>query len=72
MFIVVFLHHITPTDTFIYSALDKGYCGYNMSGKTIKLTLPVYDKLEEIRKRNGHQTFDSVVRYLLMKAGELE
>jgi predicted CopG family antitoxin len=42
-----------------------------MNGKTIKVSQQVYDKLESIKQRNGHTSVDSVLRYLLMKAGEL-
>ena len=40
-------------------------------GTTIWVSRQVKDKLEEIKRRNGHSSFDSVIRYLLMRAGEL-
>ena len=36
-----------------------------MSRKTVKISLYVYDKLMEIKSRENHQTFDSVIRILL-------
>ena len=30
----------------------------------------VREKLDKIKKRNGHTSYDSVIRYLLSKAGE--
>jgi predicted CopG family antitoxin len=42
-----------------------------MNGKTIKVSQQVYEKLKSIKQRNGHTSVDSVLRYLLTKAGEL-
>jgi hypothetical protein len=36
----------------------------------IRITQKVQEKLDEIKKRNGHQSYDSVIRYLLEKSGE--
>jgi len=36
----------------------------------IRISENVKKKLEEIKRRNGHTTMDSVIRYLLNKAGE--
>ncbi len=41
-----------------------------MSGKTIKVSQQVYDRLMSIKARNGHSTMDSVIRYLLYRSGE--
>jgi predicted CopG family antitoxin len=43
-----------------------------MSNKTNKISISeqVYDKLKMIKKRNGHTTIDSVIRYLLERSGE--
>jgi hypothetical protein len=38
---------------------------------TIQVSDYVKKELDKIKKRNGHSTYDSVVRYLLMKAGEI-
>jgi len=37
----------------------------------IKVSEQVKAKLEAIRNRNGHKSMDSVIRYLLMKVGEI-
>ena len=43
-----------------------------MGGTTIWVSKQIKGVLDEIKKRNGHTTYDSVIRYLLMKAGELK
>ena len=43
-----------------------------MKSTTIWVSKQVKERLERIKKRNGHKTFDGVIRYLLMKAGEWE
>lgn len=39
-------------------------------GKPVKLSVQVYEKLHNIKKRGGHTSVDSVLRELLLKAGE--
>jgi len=39
-------------------------------GRQIKVSEQVYERLMEIKRRNGHTSFDSVIRYLLWKSGE--
>ena len=41
-------------------------------GRQVKVSDQVYEKLRSIKERNGHTSLDSVIRYLLMKAGEWE
>jgi len=36
----------------------------------IKIRKPTHEKLKEIRKREGHTSIDSVIKTLLLKAGE--
>jgi len=43
-----------------------------VSGKTIKVSDQVYGRLDKIKERDGHKSFDSVLRYLLVKVGENE
>ena len=38
--------------------------------KTVGVSNHVKEKLDNIKKRNGHTSLDSVMRYLLNKAGE--
>jgi len=38
--------------------------------KNIGVSEYVKDRLESIKKRNGHTSFDSVIRYLLTRSGE--
>jgi len=38
--------------------------------RVIRVSDYVYERLMEIKNRNGHTSLDSVIRYLLMKAGE--
>jgi len=38
--------------------------------RVIRISEHVYKKLKEIKERNGHTSLDSVIRYLLMRAGE--
>jgi len=40
--------------------------------KTIGLSDQVKERLIEIKERDGHTSFDSVLRYLLRRAGENE
>lgn len=37
---------------------------------TIQLSRYVQKRLEDIKNRNGHTSYDSVIRYLLNKTGE--
>ena len=37
---------------------------------TIQVSEYVKSKLDKIKKRNGHTSYDSVLRYLLNKGGE--
>ena len=43
-----------------------------MDDRMVRVSDYVYERLEIIKRRDGHKSFDSVIRYLLMKAGELE
>ena len=43
-----------------------------MKLKLVGVSEQVKKVLDEIKKRNGHTSYDSVIRYLLMKAGELK
>ena len=40
--------------------------------KLIRVSDQVWRRLRELQRRNGHTSLDSVIRYLLMKAGEWE
>jgi len=43
-----------------------------MTGNTtIWVSQYVKEKLEKIKERDKHKSYDSVLRYLLLKAGEL-
>ena len=39
-------------------------------GSTIKVSPQTKAKLTEIKQRNGHTSLDSVIKWLLAKAGE--
>ena len=39
-------------------------------GVVIKVSPQTKAKLEEIKRRNGHSSLDSVIKWLLAKAGE--
>jgi len=39
---------------------------------TILVSLKTKRMLDRIKERNGHTSLDSVIKYLLMKAGEWE
>ena len=39
---------------------------------TIKVSEQVKAALDRIKERNGHTSYDSVIRYLLWRAGEVE
>jgi len=43
-----------------------------MDDRQIRVSDYVYGRLEAIKKRDSHKSYDSVIRYLLMKAGELK
>lgn len=42
-----------------------------MTVKMVGLSEYVKEKLEEIKKRDKHTSLDSVIRYLLVKSGEV-
>jgi len=39
-------------------------------GKTVKVSDQVWSKLMELKRRDRHTSIDSVIRTLLLKAGE--
>ena len=39
---------------------------------SIKVSEQVKAALDRIKERNGHTSYDSVIRYLLWRAGEVE
>jgi len=41
-----------------------------MKSTTIWVSEYVKKRLDEIKERNGHKSYDSVLRYLLERAGE--
>ena len=55
-------------------AANKRYRGDTVGGPrtTIKVSEQVKAALDRIKERNGHTSYDSVIRYLLWRAGEGE
>lgn len=43
-----------------------------MEGTTVKVSNQVKKVLDDIKDRNGHSSMDSVIRYVLIKAKEME
>jgi len=43
-----------------------------MEGTTVKVSNQVKKVLDNIKNRNGHSSMDSVIRYVLIKAKEME
>ena len=43
-----------------------------MDDKQIRVSDYVHSKLKAIKERDNHKSYDSVIRYLLMKAGEMK